>query len=99
MKNCVLPVRKPCILFISEFCISGSEAFTEQMWATMRQEDYPCDFGLPRHLFPGAMSQCKVGKELRLSKSWSELWFWDWQHGDLNVEIKQTQLARRQNDH
>ena len=65
MKNCVLLVGEPYILFISVFWISGLETFIEQVWAMIKQGDYPCDLCLPCHLFPGAISQCKVWKELR----------------------------------
>lgn len=32
----------------------------KQIRATLKHEDHLCDLGLPCHLFPGAISQCKV---------------------------------------
>lgn len=39
----------------------------KQIRATLKHEDHLCDLGLPCHLFPGAISQCKVQRELGAS--------------------------------
>ena len=83
---------KPYVLFISVFWISSLEAFLEQVWATIERPSL--DLCLLCHLSPGVISHCKVWKGLPLSSS--ELWLHGWT-GIGNMEVKKTQLARRQN--